>query len=150
MHDLRIIALNKVRFVTTPSVQRPQICVAGSSLSSRAGNLVAVEVQNRQDRTVPDGIKKVDRLPASLERAGLGFAVTYYAGNNQIGIVECRAERMNQRLAKFAALVHRVRDVRPAVAWHSARRRELPEHESEPVLIVRNLRVHFCVRAFQV
>ena len=150
VHDFRIVTLDEIGLVPTPGVQCLQVCVAGSGLSGRTGNLVAVEVKNRQNRAVPHGIEKVDRLPASFERASLRFAVANNAGDYQIGIVERRAESVNQRVAKFAALVHRVRDVRTAMAGHAARRRELAEHKPQAVFIAGDLRMDLGIGAFEI
>src|ERR1700677_4197407 len=46
--------------------------------------------------------------------------------------------------------MQRVRDVRSAVAGYTTRSRKLAEHESQSVLVVRNLRVYLCVRAFKI
>src|SRR5664280_2349587 len=150
MHDLRIVSLDKEGLVPTPGIQGAQIRVAGTSLGSWARNLVTVEMQNRKDCAISHRIEEVDRLPATFEGAGLGFSVANDAGNNQIGIVECGAKRMNQRVTKLTTLMHRIRNVRPAVAGNPARRRELAEHESHPVFIGRDLRVNLSVRAFQI
>ena len=107
-------------------------------------------MKDRKDGAVSHGVEEVDRLPASFKRAGLGFAVADDAGNNQVRIVEGRAECMNQRVAKLSALVHRVRDVRSAMAGHAARRRELAEHKPQAVFIVRDLRMNLGVGAFQI
>src|ERR1019366_4220494 len=126
MDDLQIVAFDKIGLVPTPYVEGLQVFVARPCLNSRPGDFVAIEVQNRKDCAVPDRIEEVDRLPASFERASLGFSVTDPAGNDQIGIVESGAEGVNQRVAKFAALMHGIRDVRSAMAGHAAWRRELP------------------------
>ncbi len=99
MHDFGIVPLDKVRLVAAAGVEGLQVSIAGASLRGRTRYLVAVEVQNRKDRTIPRGIKKVDRLPASLKWTGLGFPVTDDTGNNQVGIVEGRTKRVNQRVA---------------------------------------------------
>src|ERR1700735_3812763 len=105
MHDLRIVSLDEVGLVPTPVVQCFDVCVAGATLGGRAGNLVAIEVQNRKDSAIPPRIKKVNRLPASFKGTGLRFSVTTYAGNDQIRIVECRSKGMNQRLAELSHLM---------------------------------------------
>src|SRR5664279_873047 len=130
MDDLRIVAFDKIGLVTPPYIQGLQVFVARPCLNRRSGDFVAVEVQNRKDCAVPDRLEEVDRLPASFERASLGFSVTDHAGNDQIGIVESGAEGVNQRVAKLAALMHGIRDVRSAMAGHAAWRRELPKELS--------------------
>src|ERR1035438_8304550 len=150
MHDLRVVALNKVRLVATSAVQSLQICVTGASLCGWTRNLVAVEVKNGKDCTVSHRVEEVDGLPTAFKRTGLGFAVTDDAGDNQVGIVESGAECMDQRVAKLAALMHGVRDVRSTMARDPARRRELAEHKSQAVFVWRNLRVDFSIRALKI
>src|ERR1035438_3554649 len=107
-------------------------------------------MKDRQDRTVSCWIDEVDRLPASFQGTGLGLAIPDDAGDNQVGIIKGSAECMNQRVAELTAFVHGVRDVWPAVAGHSARRRKLAEHKPEAIFIVSDLRVNFGVGAFQI
>jgi hypothetical protein len=57
---------------------------------------------------------------------------------------------MNQGIAELPALVQRIRDVRTAMAWDAAGRRELPEKESQTVLVRRDLRVNFGIASLQI
>src|ERR1017187_4973115 len=107
-------------------------------------------MKDRQDRAVSGRIDEVDRLPASFERTCFGLAIPDNAGDNQIWIVEGRAECMDQRVSKLSAFVHGIWDVRPAMAGHSARCGELAEHEPQAVFIARDLRVNFGVCAFKI
>ena len=50
------------------------------------GDLVAIQVQDGQHRTVAHGVQKFVGLPAGGQRAGLGFAVAHGAGNDQSGL----------------------------------------------------------------
>ena len=71
------------------------------------GDLVAVEVQDGQDRAVGGGVEEFVGVPGGGEGAGLGFAIADDAGDDQIGIIENRAEGMADRVAKLAAFVNR-------------------------------------------
>ena len=148
--NFRIVAFNKIGLVAASYVQGLQVFIAGPRLNRRSGNLVAVEVQNRKHRAVPRWIEEVDGLPASFERTSLRFSVTDDAGNDQIRIVESGAESVNQRIAKFSALMHGIRNVRSAMAGHAARRRELAEKKPQAVLIRRDLRMYFGISSFQI
>ena len=44
-------------------------------------------------------------MPARRERAGLRLAVADHAGDQQVGVVEGRPVRMDERVAQLAALV---------------------------------------------
>src|ERR1035438_2864006 len=150
MYDLRVIALDKVRLVTTAYVKGLQVGVARPSLGGWPRDFVSIEMKDRQDGTVTDRIDEVDRLPASFQWTGLGLAISDNAGHNQVRIVEGRAECVNQRVAKLSAFVHGIWDVRAAVAGHAARCGELAKHEPQAVFIVRDLRVDLGVCAFKI
>src|ERR1017187_4662395 len=150
MYDLRVIALNKVGLVPSTHVKALQVCVTGASLGGWPRDFVSIEMKDRQDGTVTDRIDEVDRLPASFQWTSLGLPISDNAGHNQVWIVEGRAECMYQRLAKLPAFVHGIWHVRPAVAWHAARSRELAEYEPQAVFIVRDLRVDLGVCAFKI
>ena len=145
MHNFRVVALNKVGLIASTHIESLQVGVTGASLSGRPRDLVPIEMKDWQNRAVSHRIEEVDRLPASFQRAGLGLAIADDAGDNQIRIVEGRAEGVNQRVTKLSALVHGVRDVRPAVARHAARGRELAEHQPQAVFIVCDLWVNLSV-----
>ena len=72
-----------------------------------AGDLVAVEVEDRQDGAVAGGVQEPVRLPAPDSGAGLRFPVADDAGDDEVGVVEGRADGMRERGADLAALVDR-------------------------------------------
>src|SRR5665647_1272262 len=114
MYDFRIVAFDKIGLVTASTIESSQVRVTGASLGSWPRDFVSIEMKDRQDRAISDRIDEVHRLPASFQWTGLGLAIPDDAGDNQVWIVERRAECMDQRVAKFATFVHRIRDVRSA------------------------------------
>ena len=66
-------------------------------------------MQDRQHRAVGDRVEELVRVPGGGERAGLGLAVADHAGDDQVGVVEHRAERVAERVAQLAAFVDRAR-----------------------------------------
>ena len=60
------------------------------------GDLVAVKMQDRQDRAIDSRIQKLVGVPGGRERAGLGFPVADDAGNREAGIVESGTEGMER------------------------------------------------------
>src|SRR5207237_267109 len=60
-HDVRVVA------VTTKEV--PYRPVPLATENGRAGDLVSVQVEDRQHRAVPRRVEKVDALPRALERS---------------------------------------------------------------------------------
>src|SRR5579872_5000980 len=101
------MSFDEVRRPTTSTEELLQFLVLHARQDSRIADLVAVEVQDRQHRAVGDGIEKLVRVPCGCQRPGFRFAISYDAGNDQRGIVECGTEGMTDRIAKFATLVDR-------------------------------------------
>ena len=89
-------------------------------------------------------------MPARRERPGLGLAVADDAGDEEIGVVERRPERVRQRIAELAALVDRAGRLRRDVGGDAARERELAKERAQPVLVLGDVRVALGVRAFEV
>ena len=75
VHRLRIVAFDEVRLVAVAAEQLRQLLVADAREHRRAGDLVAVQMQDRQHRAVARRIQKLVRMPARRERAGLRFAI---------------------------------------------------------------------------
>src|SRR5580704_16665682 len=46
--------------------------------------------------------------------------------------------------------MHGIRNVWPAVTWDATWRRELPKHEPQAVFVLCDLRMYFCISAFEV
>ena len=66
-------------------------------------------------------------MPARRQRARLRLAVADDADDDEVGIVEGRAERVDERVAELAALVDRAGRLRSRMARDAAGERELPE-----------------------
>ena len=124
--------------------------ITGAGGDGGAGNFVAVEVQDGENRAVARGIQKFDALPTAFERAGFGFTIADDAGDDEFGIVEGGSEGVDERVAEFAAFVHRVGRVRAAVAGYSAWGGKRAEEEAHAVEILGDFGMHFGVGAFQV
>jgi hypothetical protein len=62
-------------------------------------------MQDRQNRAVGGRIKKLVGMPRRRQRSRFCLAIADDAGNNQIGIVEYRPERMAEGLTQFASLM---------------------------------------------
>ena len=124
---LGLVALDEPRLVAVAAHQRVELFVRDPAQDGRVGDLVAVEVQDRQHRSVPRRVQELVRVPARGERAGLGLAVADHAGDQQVGVVERGAVGVRERVAELAALVDRARRLRRDVARDAAGERELPE-----------------------
>jgi hypothetical protein len=78
--DFGIVAFNEFWRVAEALVERDELLVARASCDRGAGYFVAIQMQDRQHGSVARRIQELDSLPASFERAGLGFAVADDAG----------------------------------------------------------------------
>ena len=81
------------------------------------GDLVAVEVQDGQDRAVAGRIEELVGVPAGGQRAGLGFPVADHAKHGQLGVVERGAVGVEEGVAELAALVERPGRLGGARGW---------------------------------
>src|ERR1022692_4691557 len=94
-----------MRFIPMRVEQRADVVVAGASQHRGATDLVSVELQDREDGAVANGIEKAHALPGPFEGTGLCLTVSDDARHQEVGIVEGRAERVDQGVPEFATLV---------------------------------------------
>ena len=137
VHRFGVVALDEIRGVAVAAEQLVQFLVADPGQERRVGDLVAVEVQDRQHRAVRRRVQKLVRVPARRQRSGFRLAVADDAGDDQIGVVERRAIGVRQRIAELAAFVDRTRRLRRDVARDAAGKRELREQPLHPRLVRR-------------
>ena len=145
-----LVTGDEVRLVAVAAQQRDELVVADAGRHGGVGDLVAVEVQHRQDRTVGDRVEELVRVPAGRQGPGLGFPVTHHAQREQIRVVEHGAVGVQQRVAELAALVDGSRCLRGHVAGDAAGEGELAEQRPQAVLVLADRGVDLAVGAFQV
>ena len=150
VHRLRLVAVDPVDGVAVALEQRRQLVVADPCEHRRVGDLVPVQVQDRQHRAVAGRIEELVRMPAGGERAGLRLAVADDAADEQIWIVECCAVRVSERVAELASLVDRTGSLGRDVRRDPAGERELAEQPAQPFLVLRDLRIDLGVRPLEV
>ena len=150
VHDLRIVALDKMGFITVAAHQMIELVVRDARENGRIGDLVAVEMQDRQHRPIALRIEELVGVPAGGQRPSLRLAVADHGGDDQVRIVEGRAVGVRKRVAKLAALVDRAGRLGRDVAWDSAGKRELGEEPLHPVLVLRDVRIDLAVGSFEI
>ena len=101
------VALDEEDLVPVARDQLPDLLVGRSPEHGRARDLVAIQVENGQNRAVPGWVEEADSLPAAFERSRLGLAVADHGGDDEIWVVEGGAEGMDQHVAELATLVDR-------------------------------------------
>src|SRR5450756_652173 len=141
MHQPGLVPLDEVGRPAVPAEQLFQFLACDAGKESRVGNLVAVEMQDRQHRAVGYWIEKLGRMPCGGQRTRLRLAVADDAGDDEIGIVEHRPKRMAERIAQLAALVDRARALRRCVAWNAPGKRKLNKQLPQPGLILADIAV---------
>ena len=154
MHGARILAVeatgDEQRLPPVALEERHQLLLRDPREHRRARDLVAVEVQDRQHGAVRARVEELVRVPARRQRPGLRLPVADDADDDQLGIVEGRAERVDECVAELAAFVDRARRLGGGMARDAAWERELPEQPAEPFFVLRDVRIQLRVRAFEV
>ena len=117
---------------------------------SRVADLVAVEMKDGQNGAVGDRIKKFVGLPCRGQWTGFRFAVADHTGDDQIGIVERRAEGVTQRVSELAAFVNgtwrRGRDM----AGNAARKGKLLEQFFHPGFVLGDIGINLAIGSFEI
>ena len=150
VHRVGVVALHEVRRVAVTVEQRLQPVVAQAGKDRRIGDLVTVEVQDRQHRSVADRTDELVGVPGGGKRSGLGLAVANHAGDDELGIVEAGAIGVRQAVAEFAALMDGPGRLRGDVGSDVAGEGELLEELLQSGRVRALVRVHLGVRAFQI
>src|SRR6185437_8427056 len=136
--------------VSVAAKQRFQFVGGNAIQHSRIGNLVAVQVQDRENRAVDVRVEELVGVPAGGERPGLCFAVADHTGHDQVGVVEGGTVGVDERVAEFTALVNRPWSLRGDVTGDTSGKRELPEQFSKPLRVLLNTGIHLAVGALQI
>ncbi len=150
MHRSWVVTFDKQRLVAIAEKQVPHLIIAHPADHRRIGDLVAVEVKDRQYGAIVRRIQEFVGMPGSGKGTGFGLAVADHAGADQIGIVECGAVGMHQRVAELAAFVNRARGFRCSVARNSAWKRELAKQFVHAVGIAADIGIDFAVSALEI
>lgn len=115
------------RVVPVAAQQRVELVLGDPGQHRRVGDLVAVQVQDWQDRPVVDRVEELVRMPGRGERSGLRLAVADDAGDQQTGVVEGGSIGVGECVSQLPALVNGPRRLRCHMARHAAGEGELPE-----------------------
>ena len=113
------------------------------------GDLVAVEVQDRQDDAVGQRVHELVGLPGRGKRAGLGLAVAHDGHGEQARVVEHGAVGVGERVAKLAALVDGAGGLGRVVAGDAAGVGELAEELLEAGLVIGDVGTDLAIGAVE-
>ena len=150
MHLGRVVALHEVGCVAAAAQEVGQLLPAHAGEHRGVGDLVAVEVQYGQHRPVDRRVQELVGVPSRRQRAGLGLAVAYDAGHQQVRVVEGGSVGVRERVAQLSALVDRARRLSGHMAGDAAGKRELLEQPLHAGLVLGDLGVVLAVGALQV
>src|SRR5271157_1384408 len=113
-------------------------------------NLVSIQVQDGQNRAVPNGIEKLADVPGSCQWPGFRFPVSDRCSHDQIRVVEGSAAGVREYISQFTAFVDRTRSFGGAMASDAAGKRELLEELAETLFVFTLFRVDLGVGSFQI
>ncbi len=150
VHQRRVVPFDEQRGPAVAAEQLLQLLAGDAGQHGRVGDLVAVEMQDRQDGAVGHRVEELVGVPGGRQRPGFRFAVADHAGDDQPGVVEHRPEGMAERIAQLAAFVDRSRALGGCVAGNAAGEGELDEELAQAGLVLADVRVDLAVAAFQV
>jgi hypothetical protein len=145
----RVVALDGQHLVAVALEQLDQLRARDSRRHGRVGDLVAVEVQDREHRPVADRVDELVGVPGRGQWPGLELAVADHGGDQQVGVVHRGAVRVGEDVAELAALVDRPGRLRRDVAGDAAREGELAEELPHAVAVGADARVELGVGALQ-
>ena len=94
MHLEGISAFDEDRLITVPSEKVVEFLMADASQDAWVGDLITIQMEDRQYRAISGGVEKFIGVPACRKRACFRFAVPNHCGHNQVGIIIRGAERM--------------------------------------------------------
>ena len=144
-----VAALDEVGLPAAAAEEALQLLMADAGEDGRVGYLVAVEVQNGQNRAVGLGVDELVELPAGGERTGLSLAVAHDAGGDESGVVGYGAEGMRKAVTQLAALVDGARGLGSDVARDAAGEGELLEEALHALAVTGYVGVDFLIAAVQ-
>src|ERR1700682_1825819 len=78
MHRFGVVTFDEIRPVPVADKQTLQFILADASQQGGVRDLVAVQMQDRQHRSITRRVQKLVRVPACRQWSGLGLTVAYY------------------------------------------------------------------------
>ena len=139
-----------VRLIAHAVEELVELFVGDAGQDGRVGDLVAVEVQDRQHDTIGARVDELVGLPAGGQRAGLSFAVADDGRNEQARVVHHSTVGVRQGVTQLATFVDGARSLRSVVGRNAARVGELAEELLQTSFVLGDLREGLSVGAVQV
>ena len=150
VHGHRIVAFYKIWLPAAAFKEAFNLLMRDTGEDGGIADLVAVQVQDRQYRTVCYRIQELIGMPGSSKRTGFCFAVSHNYSGDQIRVVKNCSEGMGDRISQLTAFVDGAWCLRRTVAWHAAGERELFEHFFHSFLVTADIRIYFAVTSVKI
>ena len=150
VHGHGIVALYEIGFPSAALEEVLNLLTGNTGEDRRVADLVAIQVQDRKNRAVRDGVQELVGLPGSSQRAGLRLAVADNHRRDQIRIVKDCSETVRDGVSQLAALIDGTRRLRRAVAGYATGEGELLEQLLHAFLILTDVRVNLAVGSLQI
>ncbi len=148
VHDVWVVAFDEVRIPAIAAEEPLQFLVRNAREDCGIGDLVAVQMQDGQNGAVAHGVEEFVAVPGGREGAGFCLAVADDAVDDQIGIVEGRAESVGETVAELATFVDRPGCFRRAVTANATGEGKFPEELAHSFEVLAFVRIDFGVGAF--
>ena len=150
VHGRGIRPFHDVGPVAVARQQLFQLLAADAGKHGGVGDLVAVEVQDGQDRSIPSGIQELVRVPRGCQGSGFRLAVADHTARDQVGVIEDGPIGVGQRVAQLATFVDGAWSLGSDVAGDATGKGELPEKPPQTLLASGDRRVELAISAFQI
>ena len=150
VHRSRFVALDEVGGPSVAPEKLFELLPRDPGEEGRIGDLVAVEMQDRQHGAVGDRVEELVGMPGRRQRAGLRLAVADDAGDDKVRVVEGGPKGMAEGVAQLAALVDRAGAFRGDVAGNATGKGELEEQPCQSGLVPGDRRIDLAVGALEV
>ena len=139
----------EVRLIAHALKKLGEFFVGHAGKDSGVGDLIAVEMQDRQNDTVGCRVHELVGLPRSRERTGLGLAVAHHGHGQQARVVHDGAIGVAERVAELAALVDGTGRLGRKVARNAAGIGELAEELLQASLVIGDVGANLAVGAVE-
>ena len=139
----------EVRLIAHALKELGELLIGHAGKDGGVGDLVAVEVQDRQDDAVGCRVHELVGLPRGRERTGLGLAVAHHGHGQQARVVHNGTVSVAERVAELAALVDGTGRLGRKVARDAAGIGELAEELLQAGLVIGDVGANLAVGAVE-
>jgi hypothetical protein len=130
VHLARLVSLDEDRLVPVPAEELLQLVAADPRRNGGTGDLVSVEMEDREHRAIVDRVQEFVRVPAGCQGGRFELSVPDDATGQQIRVVEDRPVGVGQAVAELTPFMDRAGRLGGRVTRDASRKGELLEETS--------------------